>query len=201
MLRKREMPEIGWFGCHARGEARPDSDWAPVVSLSDDVEAALLDPLLAGRCRAEPAYASRSSRPVLPVSPRTGAAQDKRLRTGARRSPTRCPRRGRIRKANFRSGAKAVEAGSVSPACEPQRSEAKRQGAQREQQQGQGVGIHYRRCRRNPLAAQGRAPLMHQQSREMVGVSQGLGASAASGVAERRAEPARRRPGRRSQRR
>ncbi|MGY2053029.1 nucleotidyltransferase domain-containing protein [Methylobacterium sp. JK268] len=42
----REMaPRAVWlFGSHARGDARPDSDWDPLVVVSDDAPDALLDP-------------------------------------------------------------------------------------------------------------------------------------------------------------
>lgn len=40
-------PAAIWvFGSRARGAAGPDSDWDLVVSLPDDVDEALLDPLL-----------------------------------------------------------------------------------------------------------------------------------------------------------
>lgn len=50
----RMRPLAIWlFGSRARGEARPDSDWDLVVSLPDDVDAALLDPLLGWQLQRE----------------------------------------------------------------------------------------------------------------------------------------------------
>lgn len=46
-IRLRFNPDSVWlFGSRARGDNRPDSDWDILVALPDDVDPALLDPLV-----------------------------------------------------------------------------------------------------------------------------------------------------------